>query len=253
MKGIPEWLKEARRRSGKSVDTVSEELSNQNIKKSPKTIYGYERGRSMPDAYVLMALCNIYGVEDILADMGYKSGREQKATGGFPTLTPSEQKIGRAYGKAAPPVQRTVEVALEPYIEAPDNIIYMDFTSSELVTCAGNGEFLDDERMTILKVRLDALPKGYERNPGRYFGVPVSGNSMEPRYHDGDMLIVSMEPVNVGEIGVFTLEGMGYVKQLDSGKLHSLNPDYEDIPLTEDVRCNGKVVGILDPGAVKEG
>jgi phage repressor protein C with HTH and peptisase S24 domain len=100
--------------------------------------------------------------------------------------------------------------------------------------------------MTTIQVKASAIP----RTP--CFGVPVSGDSMEPRYRDGDLLIVSVEPVNVGEIGIFTLDGMGYVKQLGSGILHSLNGAYEDIPLTEEAVCNGKVVGVLDPADIIE-
>ena len=66
--------------------------------------------------------------------------------------------------------------------------------------------------------------------------------------HDGDTLLVeSASDVRVGEIGVFTLDGQGYVKKRGYDKLISLNPEYEPIPLNESVRCNGRVIGTLDP------
>lgn len=168
-----------------------------------------------------------------------------------------EYRIGRAYGKATPREQSIVEQVLEPYLEdAYDpsyNIIPLAaLRQSRLRTSAGTGILLDEESMITVMVRLDALPRNFERNPDNYFCVPVAGNSMEPRFHDGDILLVSKEPVNVGEIGVFTMEGEGYVKELGRGVLLSLNSAYADIPLTEDVRCNGKAIGVLDPTAVVE-
>ena len=136
--------------------------------------------------------------------------------------------------------------------DAPDNVIEVEFRSSEQAASAGTGVYLDDERMIITKVSVDALPKDFQRNSDRYFGVPVAGESMEPLYHNGDMLIVSKEPVNVGEIGVFTMGGQGYVKKLNSGELISLNSAYDPITMDESIVCNGKVVGVLNADAVKE-
>ncbi len=64
-----------------------------------------------------------------------------------------------------------------------------------------------------MQVPLELLPRGYERDPDRYFGVPVSGDSMEPDYHDGDILIVKNEIVDVGDIVVAVMNGEGYVGQ----------------------------------------
>lgn len=38
---------------------------------------------------------------------------------------------------------------------------------------------------------------------------------MEPAYRDGDILIVERaDSIEIGEIGIFTLDGEGYVKQI---------------------------------------
>lgn len=162
-----------------------------------------------------------------------------------------------AYAVKPIPTQKAVCNVLEiPYVkpgeieEQPDNIVSVDFSQSDQRASAGRGMFLDDESVFTIKVRPDALPSGYRKAPDRYFGVPVAGDSMEPRFHDGDILIVSKEPVNVGDIGIFTMDGEGYVKELGRGVLHSLNEAYEDIPLTEDIRCNGAVIGVLDKSSI---
>ncbi len=78
------------------------------------------------------------------------------------------------------------------------------------------------------------------------YAVKVNGHSMEPLYHDKDILLV--EPtceISVGEIGIFNVNGQAYVKKLGKGKLISLNKGYDDIPLTEESLCMGRVVDSL--------
>ncbi len=106
---------------------------------------------------------------------------------------------------------------------------------------AGRGTYLGPEEFDILSVVENSLTKRAS------FGVPVSGDSMEPLYHDEDILIIEKaEDVAIGEIGLFTIDGEGYVKKRGKEALISLNPNYEPIPLTENSFCNGKVIGILE-------
>jgi len=45
------------------------------------------------------------------------------------------------------------------------------------------------------------------------FGVRVSGNSMEPVYHDGQIVWVERcETLSIGQVGVFVYDGEGYLK-----------------------------------------
>lgn len=79
------------------------------------------------------------------------------------------------------------------------------------------------------------------------YAVKVDGRSMEPLYSDGDILLI--EPtceINIGEIGIFNVNGLAYVKQLGQDRLISLNKGYDDVPLTEDSVCMGRVVDKLD-------
>ena len=76
---------------------------------------------------------------------------------------------------------------------------------------------------------------------------------MEPRYHNGDILIIEeAEESELGEIGVFSVDGSGYVKELGNGELISLNPTYDPIPMTESTWCYGRVIGVLDPEWIAE-
>ena len=108
---------------------------------------------------------------------------------------------------------------------------------------AGAGEVLFDDVYTE-RITVPNKPQ-YHRVA---YAVKVSGHSMEPLYHDKDILLV--EPtceISVGEIGIFNVNGQAYVKKLGKGKLISLNKGYDDIPLTEESLCMGRVVDSLKP------
>ncbi len=122
-----------------------------------------------------------------------------------------------------------------------DSIVAVPLQLSEQTAAAGSGTYLGPEAFRIIYVRADTLAAQAA------FAVPVSGDSMEPQFQDGDILLVDKAPAEVGEIGVFTLQGNGYVKQLGDGELISLNPRYEPIPMDDSVICNGKVIGKLNP------
>lgn len=77
------------------------------------------------------------------------------------------------------------------------------------------------------------------------FAVEVDGDSMEPDYHSGDIVLVKRDPdVPVGEVGLFVHDGMGYIKERGKKCLISRNPDYPDIE--GEARCIGLVIGIAE-------
>ena len=116
----------------------------------------------------------------------------------------------------------------------------------ELRVSAGTGQFLDSNDYEIRAFPAADVP------PDSTFGVIISGDSMEPKYYDGEIAFAKQDPdFAVGDIGIFVLDNDGYIKQLaetESGRvLRSFNSQYPDIPITEfsDLRVVGKVVGKL--------
>ena len=90
---------------------------------------------------------------------------------------------------------------------------------------------------------------GAEVPEGAHFGVRIAGDSMEPRYHDGQTVWVRQQrSLMSGEIGIFLYDGSAYLKKLvargEQMALHSLNPDYADILISPELplRVLGKVV-----------
>ena len=72
---------------------------------------------------------------------------------------------------------------------------------------------------------------------------------MEPKFYSGDLIFVhKQEAVDFNEIGVFVVNGCGYVKKQGRGKLISLNRRYQDIVLSEgdSFYPMGKVIGKLE-------
>lgn len=106
---------------------------------------------------------------------------------------------------------------------------------------AGTGQILFDMPPTK-KIEIPDTPQ----NQMADYAIGVNGNSMEPTYHDGDTLLVEMtDTINIGQIGIFSVNNDCYVKMLGEDELISLNADYPNIPLNETARCMGRVIGKL--------
>ena len=75
--------------------------------------------------------------------------------------------------------------------------------------------------------------------------LKISGDSMEPDYHDGQLILVQRTPsVDVGELGIFYADGRVYFKRLGVRELISLNPEVPNIPLAgAEVVTEGRVLG----------
>lgn len=150
-------------------------------------------------------------------------------------------RIARAYEKAPSPIQRTVEVALEPFMEdnfQPNVSIQEEGSDSEpspmvdkivytFPAAAGIPLYADDdyERMDF---PADQVPNGAD------FGIRIQGDSMEPTIADGTIVWVRKTPeMRNGQIGIFMIDDSAVCKRyyMDKGKvrLESDNDAYEPI------------------------
>lgn len=131
---------------------------------------------------------------------------------------------------------RSIKTPSPGIVEFPAKIL---FRVSDQPASAGTGTYLGPDGFTEIMVNSNLVV-------GADFGVPVRGDSMEPKFHDGDIILISMaQPVEVGDIALVTMNGCGYVKKIGHDELISLNKKYAPIPMTEDIRINGKVIGVL--------
>lgn len=112
----------------------------------------------------------------------------------------------------------------------------------ELPVSAGIGDYLESAAKDSISIPVTA------KTAEASYALRISGNSMEPKYHDGDVLLVKeTDGVEVGELGIFLLDGCGFFKVYGGDRLISLNPEYAPILLKEfaDVQFRGQVIGKL--------
>ena len=112
----------------------------------------------------------------------------------------------------------------------------------DLPVSAGTGVYLTDTES--VEINIPDTPETADAP----FALRIKGNSMEPKYRDGDVLLVEeTDSVEYGELGIFILDGDGYFKKFGGDRLISLNPAYEPILLKnfEEIVCCGRVVGKL--------
>ena len=115
----------------------------------------------------------------------------------------------------------------------------------ENAVSAGTGNYLFDGPVTSCIIdNSKSVPDNAD------FGVMISGDSMEPLFHNGEVaLIHHADTLSSGDIGIFSLNNNAYIKKfsLKNGiiSLISLNTDYNPIGVTanDDFKIFGKVVG----------
>lgn len=233
-------LKEARNNVGLTQEQLAKKLG---LAKS--TITGYEKGTSEPNMITVKNLMDILKV-----DANYLW--QDEMTGSTSLIVSSDEwnhikklRTLDAYGKKAvnsvldieyERCNYEAEIAEEPMVYIP-RVYYSQGAS------AGYGEYLIDG-MDASEIMLPDTPKNRKSD----YVINVDGDSMEPTFSDGDKLLVQhTESVNVGEIGIFIIDGQSYVKEFGEDRLISHNPKYPDIIPSEysDFRCVGRVIGVM--------
>ena len=235
---FPEQLKAARTAAELTQADMASKLG------VDKTTYcGYETGRRQPDINKLRQLIALL---DISAD-------QLLGTAGSGSVTPEELGRLRKYRLLDVHGRDLVDTILDkeyqrmtrPRAVEKDEREWITYINCyDLAVSAGTGEpWADAAYKTRLEVPGHLVP---ER---AHFCVRVNGDSMEPAYRDGDIVFVERVEgsVNEGEIGIFFLNGDGYIKRLGRQELISLNPKYGPIPLHDydTLWCQGRALGKL--------
>jgi len=245
-------LREARRAKGFTQKELAQRVGARH-----NSISNWEKGLNVPGLAVIERLCAVLDVTP--NDLYCIGGVPAHAHAPHPPFSTGESEIIRKYraldaegrgavdalldyyaGRAVASAARGRDMRPERLSGAPVLEVLPGLISTQSVA-AGTGTYLDADSFEGITVARNA------QTQRAAFYVPVQGDSMEPKFYDGDILMIERTGVKKGEIGVFTLENYGYVKMLGEGELLSLNPDYAPIPMREDILCNGKVIGVLDP------
>lgn len=213
---------------------------------SDRLIGYWRKGEKLPGAENLLTIANYFGISvDYLL-----TGKEKSS----PTnqLTADEQELLDIYNSLSPKSQgrlrERAEVLAElegPIANEPEQVEEptIQIKHSYYRVSAGTGFDLPEGDNWEM-IDIPDTPEARKAD----FAITIKGNSMEPVYFDGDIVLVKQQPaVELGEIGIFNIENNGYIKKFGGDRLISLNDAYDDIILSEyDEDCNhclGKVIG----------
>lgn len=206
------------------------------------SISNWETGRSRPDINLIPDICQILGI----------SLNELFGLPNPPELfTRSEQSLIESYRSLSEGHQYAVDqmIASLMHVEKTTTIprirTLMHFTRSLAAGTGDPTEFEDSSTQIFLYA--DRI------NSRANCVFTVSGDSMEPDYHDGDLVLVERIPdapeLRSGEIGAFIVGNETYIKQYEEDGLHSLNPEYKTMCFSDEtsVYLIGRVLGVLAP------
>ena len=229
------------------------------------------RGNNSPDVDMVPKICSVLGIS--LSALYAPTSSEPEEVFQDAKKAPSELpeealKIAKDYAALSKHAKGAVKAILEYEIkdtageeptEEPGNAAVVSFpkakkTKSGMVelrvydqpSAAGLGNYLDEPEYHIEQYPDAVIPSKTD------FGIIISGDSMEPKIHDGGTVFVqSMPRIEPGQIGIFSLNKESYCKKLvvsqnpHQVRLVSINPAYEDIIVmpSDDFYTVGRVLG----------
>lgn len=228
-----EILAQCRKQKGLNQAELAEKLTALGCEVSNQAVSKWEKDMTLPSARQFLTLCDVLEIEDIRGE--FSEGQAGLLRG----LNPEGRRHALDYIQL---LRESGRYAVQPRLRELRTLPKRSLPLYSLAVSAGTGQFLDGEDYEMVEV-------GQEVPDGSNFGVRVAGDSMEPRFHNGQIIWVRQQrSLMTGEIGIFLYDGSAYLKQLvakqDRLALHSLNPAYGDILISPELplRVLGKVV-----------
>lgn len=148
-----------------------------------------------------------------------------------------------AYGKQAIDGLLEVEYTRCTLQPEEEKIPTISIKHSVYKVSAGRGFDLSDEDEWV-EIEIPDTPEARKAD----FALTIKGDSMEPIYKDGEIVLVREQPsVDIGETGIFIVNGSGFIKKNGGDRLISINSDYDDILFSagDVISCAGKVIGCI--------
>ena len=209
------------------------------------SVSNWENGRSRPDINLIPDLCRVldvslyelFGLPDPLE---HYTRAEQAHMEIYRTLSDGHRYVVDQLMDSLTEVEKASSI--------PQICTLMHFTRSLAAGTGDPTEFEDSSTQIFLYA--DRI------NSRANCVFTVSGDSMEPDYHDGDLVLVERIPdapsLESGEIGAFIVGNETYIKQYEEDGLHSLNPQYKPMHFADEtsVYLIGRVLGVLAPEAI---
>lgn len=235
-------LKRARKRVGLTQQQIADALG---ITKS--TYCGYETGKRQPSIPKLrrLALLLCTSSDDLL---GLNNGEPLCA------VSPQEHELLILFRQLDPHIQQLLHLFLEQEKkriragaqEPSGSALQTLRVALQPVGCDDEDVYLGPDGFLTAQVRRGALPEGTQ------FGLRVCGAGLEPRFHNGEVLIVSGDRPEPGQAGVFLRGWQGAVRLMGYGELLSILPAEPPIPLDDGIRPCGTVIGTMSQADLLE-
>lgn len=208
-------------------------------------VSNWERGRARPDVNLLPNICEalqitlyqLYGLDD--PSVKYTTV-EDAFMENYRQLTLGHQYAVRVMAQNLLQVQQ---------VEGRRKIHKLTCFEHQLAAGIGDPNEFEDSGTPIyvyddsLTCRADCV-------------FTVNGDSMEPDYPDGCMVLVKRisdsGELTSGDIGAFMIDNETYIKEYRPDGLHSLNPKYDVMRFSdeESVYLIGRVMGVLSPESI---
>jgi len=203
----------------------------------------WEAGRSRPDLGSVPRICEALGIS-LNEFFGIKTEPEEETESNefscrFEQLTEDHQRV----------ILREMDLLLDIQERRKQPRSLVRIYRNELSACAGPGTGIGDDAGEPVWLYADSIPMKADEI------ISVSGDSMEPSYHNGQQVLVRhTKELREGDIGIFVVGDMGYIKEYRKEGLVSHNPAYPVMRFNgeEEVRCIGKVIGILNSDQIAD-
>ncbi len=261
-----EVIREARKAAGMNQFQLAESLEI-----SRNTVAGWETGHSRPPLDAIPSLCralnlstgDFFGLREELTQEertllsafrglgreerqmllwqteGMIAGRKRQLEGGCGRKAGTDAPgflSGAPGAAAASRAAAARKRPMKPLSAAQVVSLYRN----DLAAAAGFGGSLGEDQGERVWLKRDGMTARADEI------ITVNGRSMEPTFFDGDQVLVQhAESLREGEIGIFTVDGEGYIKEFRRDGLYSHNRAYEPMRFSEgsEVRCVGRVLG----------
>ena len=229
------------RRFRKKSGLEQKELAKQ-IGVTSNAVSNWENGRSRPDFNLLPSLCA--ALEITLYDLLGTEGPSLQYSVEEQLLIDKYRNLNSGHRYA---VNRLVEALTAAEITEQKAPLVRELIYYGRPLSAGLGDPTEIEDYGV-PIHLYSS-RTVDRSD---YVFTVNGDSMEPAYHDGDMVLVARIPdapaLQYGEIGAFIAGNETYIKKYEEDGLHSLNPAYAPLKFSNDtnVFLIGRVMGILE-------
>ncbi len=231
---IGKKIKERREELGLSQEQLAGLLG---VGKS--AVSNYETNVSSPKETILLKLFDVLQCDANYLYEDYLNCTEEFAVSSSEKKHIKKYRTLDEYGKEA--VDNILDIEAKRCED--DHSIYTFRRLSENKVSAGTGFDLNDPDQWK---SIDVIDTPEARKAD--FAVEVEGASMEPDYHDGDIVYIALaSEIPVGQVGLFIQNGKGYIKEAGDGCIISRNPEYENIfPEDGNIECKGSVIGIAE-------